>query len=80
MEANISFFDASSVAFIANEVDNNNRIVCFFVSRGAVRALNGLGYIYFYGQGLEKNSSRAYQYFLEAAEVVFVMRITSRVH
>ena len=33
-----------------------------------MRALNGLGYIYFYGQGgLEKNSTKAFQYFLQAA-------------
>ena len=68
-------YPALSFVFIANEVDNSNRLMCFFVSRGAVRAFNGLGYIYFYGQGLEKNSSRAFQYFLQAAEVASCMNM-----
>ena len=35
---------------------------------GSVRALNGLGYIYFYGQQMEKNLTKAFYYFLAAAE------------
>jgi len=35
---------------------------------GSVRGLNGLGYIYFYGQEVPKNESKAFGYFLAAAE------------
>ena len=35
---------------------------------GSVRALNGLGYIYFFGQVVPKNHSRAFGYFMEATE------------
>lgn len=31
------------------------------------RALNGLGYMYYYGQGVEKNVTTAFSYFARAA-------------
>lgn len=36
---------------------------------GLPRALNGLGYGYFYGEVLEKNLTRAFEYFLRAANM-----------
>lgn len=33
-----------------------------------VRALNGLGFAYFYGRGVEKNLTKAFEYFTRAAE------------
>jgi SEL1 protein len=36
-------------------------------ANGHVRALNGLGYEYFFGTGLEMNRTKAYEYFVEAA-------------
>lgn len=48
-------------------IDDRNSLRLHCCS-GSVRALNGLGYIYFYGQGMEKNLSKAYSYFLRAAE------------
>lgn len=39
-------------------------------SMGSVRALNGLGYIYFHGQALPQNHTKAYYYFLAAAETL----------
>jgi TPR repeat protein len=35
---------------------------------GSIKALNGLGYIYFYGESLPKNETKAFQYFLSAAD------------
>ncbi len=35
---------------------------------GSVRAYNGLGYLYFYGSQVTKNESKAYEYFLLAAQ------------
>ena len=35
---------------------------------GSIRALNGLGYMYFYGQEVDKNETKAFYYFLAAAE------------
>lgn len=35
---------------------------------GSIRGLNGLGYIYFYGQEVPKNETKAFGYFLAAAE------------
>jgi len=36
---------------------------------GSAKALNGLGYEYFYGHFLPQNQSRAYGYFAEAARL-----------
>ncbi len=36
-------------------------------ANGSVRAYNGLGYLYFYGNQVEKNETKAFQYFLLAA-------------
>lgn len=36
-------------------------------ANGSVRAYNGLGYLYFYGNQVEKNETKAFQYFLVAA-------------
>jgi len=36
---------------------------------GSAKALNGLGYEYFYGNHLQKNSTKAYGYFAEAARL-----------
>ena len=33
------------------------------------RALNGLGYAYFYGESLPGNKTKAFEYFLRAAEM-----------
>ena len=35
---------------------------------GSVKALNGLGYIHFYGESLPKNETKAFHYFLRASE------------
>lgn len=35
---------------------------------GSVKALNGLGYIYFYGEALPKNETKAFHYFLAASD------------
>jgi TPR repeat protein len=35
---------------------------------GSIRAFNGLGFIYFYGQVVPKNETKAFEYFLSAAE------------
>ena len=37
-------------------------------SLGSVKALNGLGYLYFYGDAVPKNESKAFQYFMAATE------------
>jgi TPR repeat protein len=33
----------------------------------SIRAFNGLGYLYFYGQQVEQNETKAFEYFLHAA-------------
>ena len=35
---------------------------------GSVKALNGLGYLYFYGDAVPKNESKAFHYFIAATE------------
>ena len=40
-------------------------------SQGSTRALNGHGYMYFYGlDGIEKNETKAFSYFLASAELL----------
>ena len=51
---------------------NHSRAVELYeraAAAGSSRALNGLGYEYFFGHVLEKDEARAYGYFAEAARL-----------
>jgi len=66
----VELYENASTTFVHRKrVHICSRSHCLLLAiRGSVRALNGLGYIYFYGQGLEKNVTKAFEYFLQAAE------------